>query len=115
MVIEIWFNFQICVQCAEKAITKITFKFSVRGTAEYQRVTSQGLRTMGSEWPDKLDKTGFGSMELGVGFHMVILPRLTVGSVVVWVTGLFYLCRVWPWSQQPHQVWNFVDYTLVNL
>ena len=46
MVIEIRFHFQICVQCAEKFISKITFnvreilnKFGVRGTPGYQRVT----------------------------------------------------------------------------
>ena len=32
----------------------------------YQRV-SKGLRTMGSEWPDKRDKTGFSSVARGKG------------------------------------------------
>ena len=55
MVIEIRFNFQIYIQFAEKAISKITLsisneilsKFGVRGTPEYQMVTSKGSRTMG--------------------------------------------------------------------
>ena len=69
MVIEIWFNFQIYVQCAEKPFLKslsiadeILSKFDVRGTPEYQRATWKGLRTMGSEWPDK---TGFGCVARG--------------------------------------------------
>ena len=35
---------------------------------------------MGSEWPDKRDKTGFGSMSRGGGmiFRVDILPRLRV-------------------------------------
>ena len=41
---------------------------------------------MGSEWPDKYAKTGFGSMTRGGGniFCVVILPSLTV-----WALGWF--------------------------
>ena len=41
---------------------------------------------MGSEWPDKRDKTGFNSMASGGGifFGVVILPKLTV-----WALGWF--------------------------
>ena len=46
---------------------EIFSKFDVHGTPEYQRVTSKGSRTMGSEWPDKHDKSGFGSMAGGRG------------------------------------------------
>ena len=42
-------------------------KLGVRGTPEYQRVTSKGSRTMGFEWPDKRDMTEFGSMARGGG------------------------------------------------
>ena len=61
----------------------ILSKFGVHGTPEYQRVTSKSSRTMGSEWPDKHDKTGFGSMARGGGniFHVVILLRLTVWAL----------------------------------
>ena len=41
---------------------EILSKFGVCGTPEYQRVTLQGSRTMGPQWPDKRDKTRFGSM-----------------------------------------------------
>ena len=42
-------------------------KFGVRCTPEYQRVTSKGSGTVGSEWPDKRDTTGFGSVARGGG------------------------------------------------
>ena len=42
-------------------------KFGIPGTLEYQRVTSQGSETIGSEWPDKCDKTRFGSVAGGGG------------------------------------------------
>ena len=65
---------------------EILHKFCMRGTPEYQRVASKGSRPMGSEWPDKCDKTGFGSMTRGGGkfFQMVILPRFKV-----WALGWF--------------------------
>ena len=95
----------------KKAISKTIFNirwnleiFGVLGTPEYQRVTSKGSRTIRSERPDKRDKTGFGSVASkcvcvcvcvwggGVYFRVVILPQLnSVGSGVVWVTGLFSL------------------------
>ena len=111
MVIEIWFHFQICVQCAdfEKAISKITFnirwnlgKFGIRGTPEYQRVTWKGSRTMGSEWPDKHNKTGFSSVARGgeIFFSRGHPPQVnSVGSGVVWVTGLF---SIWTLKLQGH-------------
>ena len=51
---------------------------------------------MGSEWPDKRDKTGFGSMTRGGGnFSRGHPPKLNgVGSGVAWVTGLFSPCVV---------------------
>ena len=41
---------------------------------------------MVSEWPDKCNKTGFGSVAKGgeIFFHVVILPNLTV-----WALGWF--------------------------
>ena len=47
---------------------EILSKFGVHGTPEDQRVTSKGSRTMGSEWSEKPDKTGFCSVARGVGF-----------------------------------------------
>ena len=54
MVTEIRFNFQIYVQCSEKAISKITFNIQwnpkqicIRGTPDYQRVTSKGFENNG--------------------------------------------------------------------
>ena len=44
---------------------EILSKFGVRGTHEYQ---IKGLRTMGSEWPDKRVRTAFGSMARGGGW-----------------------------------------------
>ena len=44
---------------------EISSKFGVRGTPKNQRVTSKGSRTMGSKWPDKHDKTGFGNVARG--------------------------------------------------
>ena len=56
---------------------EIFSKCGIRGTPEYQRVKSKGLRAMGSEWHDKREKTGFGSVARGGGniFRMVILSR----------------------------------------
>ena len=47
-------------------LDEILSKFGIRGTSEYQRVTSKGS-TMGSEWPDMHAKTGFGSVARGEG------------------------------------------------
>ena len=64
----------LCAMCRKKPFLKslsisdeILSKFGIRGTPEYQRMSSKGLRTMGSEWPDKHDKTGFGSVAKGGG------------------------------------------------
>ena len=72
---------------ADTIFDEILSKFGI------QRVTSKGSRTMRSEWPDKREKTKFVSVARGGGniFHIVILSRLSVGSEVVWVTGLFSL------------------------
>ena len=62
---------------------EILSKFGVRATPELGNI--KGLRTMGSEWPDKRDKTRFDSVARGGGgifFHMVILPSLTVWALV---------------------------------
>ena len=74
MVIENRYNFQICVQCLKGHFIKsfsisdeILSKFGFCDTPEYQRVTSKGSRTMGSERPDKRDKTGFDSVPRGGG------------------------------------------------
>ena len=61
---------------------EILSKFGVRCTPEYQKVRGQQV----SEWPDKRDNTGFGSM--------VILPKLTV-----WALGWFEL-----WDCSPYDV-----------
>ena len=54
MVIEIRLNFQIYVQCVEKPFLKsisisneILSKFGIRGTPDYQRVTSKGFENNG--------------------------------------------------------------------
>ena len=60
MGIEIRFSIQIYVHFSEKAFLKslsisngILSKFGIRGTPDYQRVTSKRFsRTMGSEWPE---------------------------------------------------------------
>ena len=57
----------------------------------YQRVASKGPRTMGSEWTDKRDKTGFGSVARGGFFFFFVwssFPAVlhSVGSGVVWIT-----------------------------
>ena len=79
------------------AISKITFstqwniknsKFGFHGMPVYQRVTSKGAikENKGSEWPDKHDKTWFGSLARGGRkfFCVVVLPNLTV-----WALGWF--------------------------
>ena len=74
---------------------EILSKFGVCSTPECQRVTSKGSRTMGSEWPDKRDKTRCGHVARGGGefFSRGHPPQLnSVGFGVVWVTGLFSLC-----------------------
>ena len=85
---------------------EILSKFGVCGTPEYQRVTSKGSRTMGSEWPDNHDKTGFESVARGGGniSRLVILARLTVLALVWfdWATGLFSLCPVCKPHANPH-------------
>ena len=116
MVIEIQLNFQICVQCAEKTFLKslsisheILSKYGILGTPEYQRVTSKSSR-MGSEWPDKHNKTGFGSVARDGGkfFHMVILPNLTV-----WALGWFEYWECSPYDDATShncQCRNYVEY-----
>ena len=90
MVIEIRFNFQTCVQCAEKAVSTIIFNIQWHFKqiwrlwhTEYQRVTSKGSRTMGSEWPDKHDKAGFGSVARGEGIFFA------------WSSFLAQQCGLW--------------------
>ena len=46
---------------------EILSKFAVRGTHEYQRITSNGSRTIESQWPGKRDKTGFFFTRVGSG------------------------------------------------
>ena len=62
---------------------EILSKFGICGTPEYQWVTtSKGLRKMGSEWPDKPDKIGFGSVTRGGGdVFCVVIPSLLNNSV----------------------------------
>ena len=60
-------------------------KFGIRGTPEYQRVTSKGSRTMGSEWPDKFDKTRFGSVARGGGW----------GDFFEWSSSPTQRCWLW--------------------
>ena len=76
-------------------LDEILSKFGIRGIPDYQRVTSKDYRTMGSEWPDKCNKTGFGSVARGGGdFFGWLSPQLnSVGSGVVRVTGVFSLWR----------------------
>ena len=90
MVIEIQFNFQIVVQCAEKTISKITFHIHLALVAHL----GKGLRTMG--WPEKHDKTGFQHGQRWVNFfYRDHTPQLkSVGSGVHWFTELFSLCLV---------------------
>ena len=82
----------LCLMCRKKAFLnsvsisdEIISKFGVRGTPEYQRVTSKGPRTMGSEWPDKPDKrdeTGFDSVARGDGnFFRVVILHSQLNSV----------------------------------
>ena len=71
---------------------EILSKFGICGTPEYQRVTTKGLRTMGSEWPDKQKRPG--SVASGQGWGEFFLSGYPiqlniVGSGMVWVTGLF--------------------------
>ena len=87
-VLEIRFNFQFNVQCAEKAISKITFIiwWNLKQICHlWHTWVSKGNikgfenNVMGFECPDKHDKTGFGSVARGRGniFCVVILPWLT--------------------------------------
>ena len=51
---------------------------------------------MGSEWPDKSDKTGFTSVARGGGFfRVIILPKLTV-----WSLGWFEYGTILPMSDE---------------
>ena len=99
LVLEILFNFQIDVLCTEKFISKITF--NIRWNLEqiwhswHTWVSSKGSRTMGSEWPDKHDKTRFATWAgVGKSFSHGHPPQLhSVGSSVDWVMGLFSLWK----------------------
>ena len=129
MVIQIRFNFSICVKCAEKAISKITFnirwnvgKSGVCGPPEYQRVTSKGSRRIGPEWPDKGDKTGFSSVARGVcgwvgGGCSHGHPHQVKGvdSGVVWVTGLFSLWYILQSYGYCNYIATCCNYTATNL
>ena len=86
MVIEIWFNFQIYVQCAEKAISKITF--NIRWNLKQiwhschtwvSKGNIKGFENNGVWGPDKRDKTGFCSISKDGGkFFCVAIPGLTL-------------------------------------
>ena len=58
-------------------------KFGIRGTPDYQSVTSKGFENnMGSEWPDKRNKTEFGSVA-------------RVGGFSAWSSSLAQQCGFW--------------------
>ena len=83
----------------------------------HQRVTSKGSRTVGSDWPDKCDKTGHGSMTRGGGIFFAWSSSQvnSVGSELVWVTGQFSLwVNVFsvflPPPFLPHLIWWSIQY-----
>ena len=63
---------------------EILNKFGIRCTPEHQRVTSKDSRTMGSERPDKHDKTGFDSVPRGGGWGWGFFSRDNLPSLTVW-------------------------------
>ena len=65
MVIEIRFNFQIFVQFAEKAISKLTL--NIRWNFKQLCRTKQDFGVRGTLKPDKRGKTGFSSVARGEG------------------------------------------------
>ena len=85
LVQEIWFNFQINVQCIEKAISKIFFHISWNLEQIWHLwhiwVISKGLRKMGLERPGGIFSSG----------HLTQLN--SVGSGVDWVMGLSSCCE----------------------
>ena len=82
-VLEIPFNFQFDMQCAGNDNSNVSFQVN----ASFEQILfrwhtwarSKGLRTLGSEWPDKRDKTGLTPWP-GVGgiFCVVNRPKITV-------------------------------------
>ena len=87
MVIEIWFKFQSCVQCAEKAISKIIFKI---------RWDLKQIWCSRHTWVSKGDIKGFGNSgvwvypngpeagrEAGWGSEFVPLKKREVGSFIL--------------------------------
>ena len=64
---------------SNEILSKLAFVAHLTIKGWHQRVS----RTMGSEWPDKRDKPGFGSVtgDGGKFFHVVILPSLTVWAL----------------------------------
>ena len=97
MVIEIRFKFQICMQCAEKAISN-------------QRVTSKCSRTMGSERLDKRNKTGFdwvtGLFSLcpavrdGSQIRVVSSFIRPYGGINFPTATLAWITKKYPWCQE---------------
>ena len=99
LVLEIPFNFQSDMQCAGNANSNVSFQVN----ASFEQILflwhtwarSKGLRTLGSEWPDKRDKTRLAVWPgVGENFSRGQPPQdnsVRVGSGVVWVTGLFSL------------------------
>ena len=98
LVLEIPFNFQFDMQCAGNANFNVSFQVN----ASFEQilfpwhtwVRSKGLRTIGSWWPDK--RTG---LQCGQGWGKNFSRGQpsqdnSVGSGVVWVTGLFSLCGI---------------------
>ena len=90
-----------------KNISKITFIFQWNLKHSWHTWLSKGNikgfeNNMESEWHDKRDKTGFGSVTRGgVNFSRGHPPELnSVGTGMVWVTGLFSPCLTWqvPWA-----------------
>ena len=127
MVVEIRLNFQIRVLCAEKAISKITFNIPWNLKQIFRswhtwvsKGNIKGMRTMGSEWPDKRNKTGFGSVvrgEGGVGggwggggaSRGPPSQLNSVGSEMVWVTGLFSLWPPQKLQNRQDSIFNFTQ------
>ena len=96
--LEIPFNFRFDMQCAGNDNSNVNFQVNT----SFQQILfpchtwtrSKGLRTIGSNWPDKRYKTGLVAWP-GVGekFSCGQPPQEnSVGSGVVWVMGLLPLC-----------------------
>ena len=90
LVLEIPFNFQFDMQCAGNVNSNVSFQVN----ASFEQfffpwhtwARSKGLRTIGSKWPDKCDKTRLAVWP-GVGeifFCVRNGPKITV-----WALGCF--------------------------